>query len=94
VPWLFGSAGAHAAIALLGSVGLLQWLTLPLSLGAGGAWAWGSLAIAFAGSSVAGDIAVPRRKPRAREDAAADDAGAAAAPTVRTPPPDDEPIPY
>lgn len=94
VPWLFGSAGAHAAIALLGSVGLLQWLTLPLSLGAGGAWAWGSLAIAFAGSSVAGDIAVPRRKPRAREDAAADDAGAAAAPTVRTPPPDDDPIPY
>jgi hypothetical protein len=43
---------------------------------------------------VAGDIAVPRRKPRAREDAAADDAGADAAPTVRTPPPDDDPIPY
>ena len=95
VPWLFASAGAHAAMALLGAAGLMQWLALPLSLGAGGAWAWGSLAIAFAGSSVAGDIAVPRRRPKAQPEAAAD-AGEATAPRTasRTRPADDDPIPY
>ena len=94
VPWLFASAGAHAVIALLGSVGLLSWLALPLSLAAGGAWAWGSLAIAFAGSAVAGDIAVPRRRPPGREAGPGEDAAPVARRAARTPPPDDEPIPY
>jgi hypothetical protein len=94
VPWLFASAGAHAVIALLGSVGLLSWLALPLSLAAGGAWAWGSLAIAFAGSAVAGDIAVPRRRPPAPDAGPGDDAAPRPRRASRTPPPDDEPIPY
>jgi hypothetical protein len=105
VPWLFGSAGAHAAAALIGvlasgglpGIAAVSWLAVPLVLAAGGAWAWGSLAIAFAGSSVAGDIGMPRKAPRAREAAPADTdaaAGTAARPVARTPPPDDEPIPY
>lgn len=105
VPWLFASAGAHAAAALIGvlagsgmpGVAAVSWLAVPLVLAAGGTWAWGSLAIAFAGSSVAGDIGTPPRKPRARlTEPEGPDAGPGTAPrtVARTPPPDDEPIPY
>ncbi|MFM8697716.1 MAG: hypothetical protein ACKOF7_03430, partial [Phycisphaerales bacterium] len=69
----------------------------PLVLAPGGARACGTLPKASAGSSVAGDIGMPRKAPRAREAASADtDAapGAAPRPVARTPPPDDEPIPY
>lgn len=105
VPWLFVSAGAHGAAAVIGvlaSGGLpgitaVSWLAVPLVLAAGGAWAWGSLAIAFAGSSVAGDIGMPRTKPRVRSEGTEDqDAAPGAAPrtVARRPPPDDGPIPY
>jgi hypothetical protein len=59
---------------------------------AAAAWAWGASMLAFAGSTVAGEVGMPRRRPRGDEGAPAE--VEAPAPRPITNPTDDSPIPY
>lgn len=92
LPWLFGaSAGLAAAILLMG-LGLLGGIAWPIMVLASAAWAWGASMLAFAASTVAGEVGMPRRRPRGEADAP----GAVEPPAPRplTKPSDDSPIPY
>lgn len=92
LPWLFGaSAGLALAIVLLG-VGLLGGVAWAIMVLAAAAWAWGASMLAFAGSTVAGEVGMPRRRPRGDDGAPAE--VEAPAPRPVTKPADDSPIPY
>lgn len=92
LPWLFGaSAGLAVAILLMG-LGLLGGIAWPVMVVAAAAWAWGAFMLAFAASTVAGEVGMPRRRPRGEDDLP----GAVEPPAPRpiTKPTDDSPIPY
>lgn len=92
LPWLFGaSAGLAIAILLMG-IGLLGGVAWAIMTLAAAAWAWGASMIAFAASTVAGEVGMPRRRPRGEDGAPA--AVEPPAPRPVTKPPDDSPIPY
>lgn len=92
LPWLFGAAAGIAAAVLLLGLGVLGGIAWPVMLASAAAWAWGMSLLAFAGSSVAGEVGMPRRG--GGRDGPAPRAVEPPAPRPITRPEDESPIPY
>ena len=92
LPWLFGAAAGLALAIILLGVGLLGGVAWAIMVLAAAAWAWGASMLAFAGSTVAGEVGMPRRRSRGDDGAPAE--VEAPAPRPVTKPADDSPIPY